>query len=202
MQITVERRTCAVMAFLFVMVFASGCAEKGGTVRPARTNNGPASMTRQGSQDHPLLKRYEGAVVVLYDHKSYDSYTAPVGEVAFTPDFKRSVFSKSLQLEGDVTRVTYAIPEGRSSLEVLRNYEHELNQEGYTLLYAADGEEASKMLVVDIRQFEHADLGVSGPYRIRLWKQPRREGDVHNVLFAMNAAGLELPAHHTVHKHL
>jgi hypothetical protein len=32
--------------------------------------------------DHPLLKRYEGAVILQHDHKAFDEYTVPLGKEA------------------------------------------------------------------------------------------------------------------------
>ncbi len=31
-----------------------------------------------GSQDHPLLKRYNGSDIIKYDRKSFDTYTIPL----------------------------------------------------------------------------------------------------------------------------
>lgn len=87
-----------------------------------------------GSQDHPLIKRYEGSTIVRYSAKAYDEYQLVLGPVAGKGNDAH--FPKSVTLEGRVTRITYLVPVGRSTLEIMRNYETELKAAGYTVLFA------------------------------------------------------------------
>jgi OOP family OmpA-OmpF porin len=43
-------------------------------------------------------------------------------------------------VEGQTTRILYVVPEGRSPLEVLRNYEQELKKTGFEILYQCERE--------------------------------------------------------------
>ncbi len=82
-----------------------------------------------GSKDHPLISRYPGSVIGAYFQKEFDEFTLPLGKLA---DEK---FTKSQHLEGKVTRIVYAAPEGRSVLEVFRNYQGALNKAGFETLF-------------------------------------------------------------------
>jgi len=92
-----------------------------------------------GSADHPLLKRYEGSTIVGYSAKAFDEYVLPLGPA--TGLNRQARLTKSSRLEGRVTRITYLMPPGRGTLEVLRNYENELDSAGFTALFrGADAE--------------------------------------------------------------
>lgn len=93
----------------------------------------------EGSRDSPLLKRYEGSFIVQYSFKEYDSTVIPLGKTVYEGD--RYKFSVSDTVEGKVTRILYIVPEGRSALEVFRNYEGELESNGYEILFSASKEE-------------------------------------------------------------
>src|SRR5579859_971891 len=83
----------------------------------------------EGSKDHPLISRYPGSWIIGYIYKEYDEYLFPEGKVQ---DDKPA---KSEDLEGKITRITYKIPDGRSTLEVYRNFESALKQAGFKTLF-------------------------------------------------------------------
>jgi len=83
-----------------------------------------------GSKDHPSLKRYEGGQIIKYEFRKYDSYTVALGKA---PTSQSLVQSKDI--EGAITRLTYKIPVGRSPLEVIRNYQSELQANGFEILF-------------------------------------------------------------------
>lgn len=84
-----------------------------------------------GSKDHPIVSRYSGSEILKYEIKDFDSFTLPTGAVRD----RRSGASASQALEGRITRIHYRAPEGRSALEVFRNYEQSLKGGGFTSLY-------------------------------------------------------------------
>jgi len=55
----------------------------------------------EGSKDHPLISRYPGSIIEEYDVKQFDEYVFPL-----TRD-KEGDVTKSQQLEGKVTKITY-----------------------------------------------------------------------------------------------
>ncbi len=89
-----------------------------------------------GSRDHKLFKRYEGSEIIKYEFHEYDTLTIPLGKAKSS-----SELLKFMQAEGAVTRLTYKIPVGRSSLEVIRNYENELKAQGFTTLFSGNKDE-------------------------------------------------------------
>lgn len=94
-------------------------------------------------QDHPLLKRYEGALIVVYSQKAYDQYKLILGK-ALNPSLESSggkQIEKQQPIEGKVTRLTYFVPKGRSALEVFRNYERELKAKEAETLFSGTGPE-------------------------------------------------------------
>jgi OOP family OmpA-OmpF porin len=85
----------------------------------------------EGSKDHPLLTRYPGSVITEYRTTTFDEATLPLGK----PN-DGGVPSKSLRLEGKITRIVYAAPVHRSVLEIYRNYEAALKKGGLEILYS------------------------------------------------------------------
>jgi len=139
----------------------------------------------EGSKDHPLVNRYEGAAIVQYDHTAFNMYTVPLGKEIPDAKFREEQFTKSARLEGDVTRILYSIPTGRSTLEVMRNYEQNLKGRGFVNLYAASDREADRIQYMS-KQFERA---YGGNHRFSVWKLARTEGDAHVVLYAFSSLG-------------
>lgn len=83
-----------------------------------------------GSKDHPLIKRYEGSEIVKYATKSYDEFTLAMGNGT-----TGSSFTKSEKLEGALTRILYRVPQGHTSLEIMRNYQAMLKDAGFNQLF-------------------------------------------------------------------
>ncbi|MGH7516528.1 MAG: DUF4892 domain-containing protein [Gemmatimonadales bacterium] len=101
------------------------------------------SSDAKGSKDNPLIKRYEGSTIIGYDFRKFDEFDLVLGPLRDDPSRGRGELAptKSQRVEGQVTRIMYAAPEGRSPLEVLRNYEQELQKDGFQILYKCAREE-------------------------------------------------------------
>jgi OOP family OmpA-OmpF porin len=91
----------------------------------------------KGSKDPAAIKRYEGAVIIGYKFGKFDEFTFMAGPLV--PSKASSgpnlVPSKTQRAEGQYTRLVYVGPEGRSPLEVVRNYEQELKKAGFAVVY-------------------------------------------------------------------
>jgi outer membrane protein OmpA-like peptidoglycan-associated protein len=102
---------------------------------------------RPGSKDHPLLRRYDGSFIVAYEQKSFDEFTLPLSrleEVVGKKDSSNNRYYEPKQkkpLEGPYTRLVYLLPAGRSPLEVLRNYQQEIQSKGGKVLFECKAEE-------------------------------------------------------------
>jgi len=91
----------------------------------------------EGSKDHPLLTRYPGSVISKYEVFEFDEFTLPLGRLK-----DDGTLAKSQHLEGKITHIVYDAPNGRSLLEVYRNYESALIKGGFQVLYGCNGADA------------------------------------------------------------
>jgi outer membrane protein OmpA-like peptidoglycan-associated protein len=154
-----------------------------------------------GSEDNPLLKRYEGSTIIKYTSNAFDAYTLPVGPA--TGEFNQARLTESVKLEGKLTRLTYRVPPGRSAVEVIRNYESELEKAGFTVLYegaGADlGNKVSKVNFADAAGYNGIRIGDVPTLRdiVQLGEHPDRflaatldrpEGSVHVALYGVTAS--------------
>ena len=96
---------------------------------------------KKGSKDSPLLKRYEGSYIVSYEEKGFAEFELPLSRLEQVPG-KRSgnnnhAYEPALKksLEGKYTRLVYLLPENRSPLEALRNYQEEIKAKGGKILF-------------------------------------------------------------------
>jgi outer membrane protein OmpA-like peptidoglycan-associated protein len=88
-----------------------------------------------GSGDHPLVGRFEGAEIVGYSVKDYDE--TQIIEGAFAPEHAGDRSGNGFRtIEGKIFLIYYKLPQGRSSLEVLRNYQDSLKAKGFTIMFA------------------------------------------------------------------
>jgi len=79
-----------------------------------------------GSTDNPFIKRFEGAEIVAYKARNYDS-------LSFFATNPAAMTAR----EGRLVRILFRIaPDKTSSLEVFRNYEEELKAKGFDLVHS------------------------------------------------------------------
>ncbi len=133
----------------------------------------------KGSRDHPLIKRYEGAVIVKYAQADFDEYTVPLGKAD-----GHGKLTQSAVIEGQVTKLVYTLPKGRSTLEVIRNYENELKGAGYKILFT--GAKAEVGNIPRAAGWETPTY-VLDSQRILTAQLARPQGTVHIVLYAVGA---------------
>jgi outer membrane protein OmpA-like peptidoglycan-associated protein len=99
------------------------------------------SADKSGAKDSPLLRRYEGSIIVSHQQQSFGELTLPLSKLEPVPDKTDRNNNhlhepKSKQaLEGRYTRIVYLVPEGRSPLEVVRNYQEEIRGKGGKVLF-------------------------------------------------------------------
>lgn len=94
-----------------------------------------------GSKDHPQVGRYAGAKIESYIANDFDEVR--LIKKALPADGLRHTFSDddSLRLEGKVMRIRYDAPVGRSTLEILRNYQQSLQQKGFETIFTCSNKE-------------------------------------------------------------
>jgi len=134
----------------------------------------------EGSKDYPMISRYPGSVIRDYLQREFDEFTLPLAKLV------DGNFTKSQHLEGKVTRIVYAVPQGRSVLEVFRNYQGALKKAGFETLYTcgpqecSDGRGGARLYGTgDYDLYWGPDHGI----RYLSSKLARPEGDVYVSLF-------------------
>lgn len=88
------------------------------------------------TKDHPMVPRYPGSEPMGAPGKfrDFDEFTLVLGKVT-----GEGQAEKTQAVEGRVYTVTYRNPEGRSPLEIYKNYEQGLLKAGFRLLYTCVG---------------------------------------------------------------
>lgn len=84
-----------------------------------------------GARDHPSVGRYEGSVIAFYKLRDYDEMRFPSQRI------RGRVLSaeNAIEVKGRAIRYLYRGPIGRSSLEVVRNYEQRLQAQGFETVF-------------------------------------------------------------------
>jgi len=145
----------------------------------------------EGSQDHPLISRYPASIIRNYLAKEFDELTLPLGKVV---DQK---FAKSQHLEGKITRIVYAVPQGRSVLEVFRNYQGALKKAAFETLFACEGQACCESGCSSPRVYGSGEFddywGPDHGIRYLSAKLARPEGDVYVSLLVDDQGGLGGP---------
>ena len=88
-----------------------------------------------GSKDHPLVSRYEGSDIQDYQFDNFNEYPLVINSIQVSGGLGSNPDSV-MALEGKLTKLMYISPPERSTLEVYRNYEKALTDEGFELLFS------------------------------------------------------------------
>ncbi|MEP6811060.1 MAG: OmpA family protein [Chthoniobacterales bacterium] len=143
----------------------------------------PITSDIPGAKDNPLLKRYEGSTIFQYSQKEFDEYSMALGK-GLNPSGGGKSNEKEQTVEGKVTRISYFAPNGRSTLEVFRNYENDLKAKGFQTLFTASKEDLGydfqgRYAGIYSQIFEYSDFNS----RYVAAKLSRPEGDVYATVF-------------------
>jgi flagellar motor protein MotB len=135
-----------------------------------------------GSKDHPLISRYPGSVINEYGQKDFDEYELPLS------GFVDGKYGKTQHLEGRVTEIYYVLPEGKSALEVFRNYESGLKNGGFQELFTCaktcgDAPPAGQAPIIN-----DAFGNYAADTRYLAAKLGRSEGDVYVALWVYDSS--------------
>lgn len=135
----------------------------------------PAGLHGQGlpgSGDHPMVPRYPGSEPMGSPGRwrDFDEFTLVLGKVT-----GENAAAKTQKVEGRVYTVTYRNPDGRSVLEVYRNYEQGLLKAGFQPLYSCTGVPCGAWENVGETQFRDPAY----VRRFLVAKLSRTQGDVY-----------------------
>jgi outer membrane protein OmpA-like peptidoglycan-associated protein len=99
-----------------------------------------------GSHDSSLIGRFQGSLIVSYEHKQYTEFTLPLAKLEKVPGRKdnhnNDYFEpkQKKELTGAYTRLAYLVPPERSSLEVMENYLDQVKKLGGNALFQCRGD--------------------------------------------------------------
>ncbi len=123
-----------------------------------------------GGEDYPLVGRYEGSSMTLYKSSDYEEQRIPTKQITSADrreTGKRVNDKNSIAVAGKSIRIRYEGPAGRSTLEVVRNFQNEMKAKGFEILFECKGAECS-------------DLGGSELYFALHDESPLGNGDIHS----------------------
>jgi OOP family OmpA-OmpF porin len=96
---------------------------------------------KPGGKDHPIVSRFQGAVLMNYGSNSYEEVEIPLGAYKSVEGKQDHVPIKSTVAKGKLWSYSYWGPVDRSDLEVFRNYQGALAKGGFKMLYVCDAPE-------------------------------------------------------------
>lgn len=139
----------------------------------------------EGSRDHPMISRYAGSTIIGYQGTIFNEFKLPIAKA------HGKGFDEVLKIDGNVTRLVYSAPEGRTSLEVYRNYEKALEAAGFQSLFACAETECGWMYKYSVKYAGHPPLveySLEGEdLRFLAAKLSRSEGDVYVSLAVLKS---------------
>lgn len=140
----------------------------------------PPGASAAGGQDHPLIGRYAGSELLQHRHRDFDEYRLPLGPL------EGGEYGRVKRLEGEVTWIGYRNPKGRSALEVFRNYQQQLDSEGFDEMWRCEGIDAcgywfaDRLFDADPQKFLHAaDTGADEGIRYLVAQRSGGDGTVY-----------------------
>lgn len=101
----------------------------------------PDLLTRDvpGAADHPLVRRYQGAVLLAQTAKAYDELVLPAGPAEGRSFAANQKFAAIVTAQGKATRAIYVAPPGRSSMEVTMNFTDAVVGKGFETVFTCAG---------------------------------------------------------------
>jgi len=114
-------------AAVLTLLLGAWCAPAVHAAKPAWGPDAP------GGADHPLVKRFTGSWLIGYKVSDWDQTQMPIG---MKVDNRH--WTQVLPVEGKITRLFYLAPQGKSRLEVFRNYEQALMAAGLKRKFACE----------------------------------------------------------------
>ena len=149
-----------------------------------------------GSKDHSLVGRYQGSQIVYYKSSDFDEAALLQAPHDYGALLEKNATddrsgSEWLKAEGRVTEIRYELPQDRSSLEVIRNFETALKGKGFAVAFSCADKACLAGSLRDLyligQQLDPGN-GVSTAYsehaRYLLAKLDRPEGAVYASIIA------------------
>jgi outer membrane protein OmpA-like peptidoglycan-associated protein len=107
----------------------------------AQPRPAPPPTDIAGAADHPMVGRYDGSVQRLREQVAFGEMrivTAPIPPGGRPPGSPRATEANSTAVAGRLTRLRYEGPDGRSPLELVRNWQQRMEQGGFRTVFACE----------------------------------------------------------------
>ena len=88
-----------------------------------------------GSHDSPIVSRFAGSVIVGYQNVGFDQLVLPLGGVV------RGNLRRVVTVNGNITKLAYVAPAGKSALEVWLNFRQALANAGFRSRFTCSASE-------------------------------------------------------------
>ncbi len=115
-----------------------------------------------GGADHPAVKRVTGSEVFFSKRADFDRLKLALEKVEWSGAEAKVKPFRSLVVEGRLLTNYYRLPAGIGVLEALRNYEQDLRENGFEILFSGLGEEVETPGYNN--QIAREVLGMKGTY--------------------------------------
>ncbi len=96
-----------------------------------------AAAQSEAGRDHPLLERFGESTIIDYDRQSGVNYRLVLGNLRRIRGLV--VAEEEERLRGDLTRITYEIPDSFSGRDVMAFFRAQAEQRGYANLFSCQG---------------------------------------------------------------
>ncbi len=116
----------------------------------------------EGASDHPLVKRITGSEIFFQSSSDFDELKLALSKIEWSGAQGKVLPYESITVEGKILRNYYKVPEKIGVLEVFRNYEQDLKENGFEILFSGRGEEVETKGYNN--QIAREILGMKGVY--------------------------------------
>lgn len=147
-----------------------------------------AERDLNGSKDHEMISRYENSVIVGYQSRDHDAFRLPLSGLKRGKD--GIVFEDYLDLEGQLTFITYKLNVSTSTLKVMSNFNSALRGAGFTELFQCSGRKCGVSDIWD-EALDHVLINNGKQTTIRYMAMKKSEGQkgVYVGVYVMETYG-------------
>lgn len=158
------------------------------------TAGGALAQDVAGASDHPLVGRYAGSDISFHETRAYDEIALPDRIVPAGED--REPESWTVSLAGTVTSLRYGGPEGRSSLEVMRNFQQALEASGFdTIVFCVREDCVERGGISSFWDEARAGIGMPTTWDTSIYLLARNDGDYVGLLSVETGSGTAVIPH-------
>lgn len=147
----------------------------------------------KGSRDHPVISRYAGSSIISYEQRDFDEATVFIKALDKPPKNNGLTQDNHIALEGRVTKIGYETPKGRSTLEVIKNYETELKKAGFDILFSCKNEQCGKGMHRHFGDSNSFFIGTQDDARYLAASLKKDKGDIYVKIYLSRAYNIGGP---------